>query len=64
MGFSARFDYDQLIRQQLHLYGHRGARGLSPENTLPAYRTALAIGVHYVDMDVGMTQDGVVVGNR
>lgn len=45
----------------LDLYGHRGARGLSPENTLPAYRTALAVGVDYVDMDVGMTKDAVVV---
>lgn len=43
------------------LYGHRGARGLSPENTLPAYQTALKIGVNYVDMDVAMTKDHVVV---
>lgn len=47
--------------QTLELYGHRGARGLSPENTLPAYRTAISVGVDYVDMDVGMTRDGVVV---
>lgn len=43
------------------IYGHRGARGLAPENSLPGYRTALACGVDYVDMDIGMTQDGVVV---
>ena len=42
-------------------YGHRGTRGLSPENTLPAYYTALAVGVDYVDMDVNMTKDNVVV---
>lgn len=47
--------------QSFDIYGHRGARGLAPENTLPAYRAALAIGVDYVDMDVGMTRDGVVV---
>ncbi|MBB71323.1 MAG: glycerophosphodiester phosphodiesterase [Legionellales bacterium] len=43
------------------LYGHRGAAGLAPENTLPAYDTALRLGVDVVDMDVGMTKDGVVV---
>ncbi len=31
----------------LDIYGHRGARGLSPENTMPAYQTALAKGVSY-----------------
>lgn len=45
----------------LDLYGHRGARGLLPENTLPAYRAAMAIGVDYLDMDVGMTREGVLV---
>lgn len=43
------------------LYGHRGARGLSPENTLPAYQTALKNHVDYVDMDVTMTKDHVLV---
>ncbi len=43
------------------IYGHRGARGLAPENTLAAYKTALRIGVDYVDMDIGMTKDGVLV---
>lgn len=43
------------------LYGHRGARGLAPENTLPAYEAALKSGVNYVDMDVMMTKDHVVV---
>lgn len=52
---------DTSNQKPLILYGHRGVRGLSPENTLPAYRTALAIGVDYVDMDVGMTRDGTVV---
>lgn len=45
----------------IDLYGHRGARGLLPENTLPAYRGALTIGVDYIDMDVGLTKDGVLV---
>lgn len=43
------------------IYGHRGARGLAPENTLPGYKTALALNVDYVDMDVAMTRDHVLV---
>lgn len=43
------------------IYGHRGARGLAPENTLPAYSVALLQGVDYVDLDVAMTKDGVLV---
>lgn len=43
------------------LQGHRGARGLAPENTLPAFRRALAIGVTTLEMDVAMAGDGTVV---
>ena len=41
--------------------GHRGARGLAPENTLPGFAEALAIGVHTLELDVVMTADGVPV---
>ncbi|PQJ33997.1 glycerophosphodiester phosphodiesterase [Salinibacter sp. 10B] len=43
------------------LQGHRGARGLAPENTIPAFRTALEIGVTTLEMDVVISKDGVVV---
>ncbi len=43
------------------LQGHRGARGLLPENTLPAFERALRIGVTTLELDVGVTADGVVV---
>lgn len=43
------------------LQGHRGARGLAPENTLPAFAAALTIGVDTLELDVGVTRDGVVV---
>ena len=43
------------------LQGHRGARGLAPENTIASFSTALAIGVTSLELDVGMTKDGVVV---
>jgi glycerophosphoryl diester phosphodiesterase len=43
------------------LQGHRGARGLAPENTLPAFARALSIGVTTLELDCGLTEDGVVV---
>ena len=43
------------------LQGHRGARGLAPENTLPAFERALAIGVTTLELDVAITRDGVLV---
>lgn len=43
------------------IHGHRGARGLLPENTLPAFREAIALGVDVLELDTGMTADGVVV---
>src|SRR5262249_51971650 len=43
------------------LQGHRGARGLAPENTLAAFETALAIGVTTLELDLAMTRDDVLV---
>ncbi|HZY20570.1 MAG TPA: glycerophosphodiester phosphodiesterase [Ramlibacter sp.] len=43
------------------LQGHRGARGLLPENTLPAFERALRVGVTTLEMDAAVTADGVVV---
>lgn len=47
--------------QALDIQGHRGARGHAPENTLPSFERALAIGVSTLELDVGITRDGVVV---
>lgn len=41
--------------------GHRGCRGLRPENTLPAFQHALALGVKTLELDVVISQDGQVV---
>ncbi len=43
------------------LQGHRGARGLAPENTLAGFRAALEIGVTTLETDLGITADGVLV---
>jgi glycerophosphoryl diester phosphodiesterase len=43
------------------VHGHRGARGLCPENTLAGCRRTLALGVDAIEIDLGMTEDGVLV---
>jgi glycerophosphoryl diester phosphodiesterase len=43
------------------LHGHRGARGLMPENTLPAFQRAIEIGVDILELDTVITADGQVV---
>jgi glycerophosphoryl diester phosphodiesterase len=47
--------------RKFDLSGHRGARGLCPENTIPAFAKALAIGVSSLEMDAAITKDKVVV---
>lgn len=46
---------------RIQVHGHRGARARLPENTLPAFRYAIAAGVDAVELDVTVTADGVVV---
>src|SRR5580658_7410921 len=49
------------MRRTIDLQGHRGARGLFPENTLSGFAAALAIGVDSFELDVAVTADGVPV---
>lgn len=41
--------------------GHRGARGLKPENTIPAFIAALDYGVTTIELDVVVTRDRQIV---
>ena len=47
--------------QGFDLQGHRGARGLMPENTLPGFAAALEIGVTTLELDLAVTGDFEVV---
>jgi glycerophosphoryl diester phosphodiesterase len=49
------------MTRSIVLQGHRGARGLFPENTMAGFTGALAIGVDTLELDVAMTVDRVVV---
>jgi glycerophosphoryl diester phosphodiesterase len=48
-------------RFSIDVEGHRGARAVRPENTLPAFRYALEVGVDTLEMDLHATKDGVLV---
>ena len=53
-----------LARAQLNekqLIAHRGASAYAPEHTLAAYRLAIEQGADYVEQDLGVTRDGVLV---
>ena len=50
-----------MTAQSIEVQGHRGARGLLPENTVPAFERAIELGVDTLELDLGMTRDGVPV---
>ena len=49
------------LASALDLQGHRGARGLAPENTLAGFEAALKHGATTLELDIAITRDGVLV---
>ena len=45
----------------MKIIGHRGARGLAPENTIASIEKALEHGVDEIEIDVRMTKDRVAI---
>jgi len=45
----------------IQIIGHRGARGIEPENTMGSYRKAIELKVDYIECDVHKTKDGKIV---
>jgi len=52
---------DLSFAKNIDVQGHRGARAVLPENSIPAFEYALDIGVDTLEFDMGVTRDGVVV---
>jgi glycerophosphoryl diester phosphodiesterase len=48
-----RFEFD--------LQGHRGARGILPENSIEAFQQAMNLGVNTLELDVVLSKDSLVV---
>lgn len=46
---------------EIAVHGHRGSRGTAPENSIPAFEQALEAGVDYLEFDMNVTKDGVIV---
>jgi len=46
---------------RIQVHGHRGARAIYPENTIPAFSYAIDAGVDVLEMDVAVTRDNVLV---
>lgn len=52
---------EEYAKGEFDKQGHRGCRGLMPENTIPAMINALGLGVSTLEMDVVITKDKKVI---
>jgi glycerophosphoryl diester phosphodiesterase len=52
---------EKSVMDTLDKQGHRGCRGLMPENTIPGFLKAIDLGVNTLEMDVVFTQDNQVI---
>jgi glycerophosphoryl diester phosphodiesterase len=51
----------QIYTPKFDLQGHRGARGLRPENSIPAFIMALDSGVTTIELDLAITKDKKII---
>ncbi len=51
----------QTPNRKILVHGHRGARAMRPENTIPAFEYAIAQGVDALELDMAVTKDNVLV---
>ncbi len=55
------FNHCQQNMEKFDIQGHRGCRGLMPENTIPAFLKAVDLGVTTLELDVVITKDNQVL---
>ncbi len=55
------FSCKQEPNKPIDIQGHRGARGLMPENSIPGFIKAVKLGVNTLEMDLSVTKDSVLV---
>jgi glycerophosphoryl diester phosphodiesterase len=56
--------YSTLTGEVPIVIGHRGASGYRPEHTLESYRYAIELGANYIEPDLVLTKDGVLVARH
>ena len=56
--------YETLSGDAPIVIGHRGASGYLPEHTLEAYALAISQGANYIEPDLVMTMDGVLIARH
>ena len=47
--------------ENVEITAHRGDSSEAPENTIPAFKAAIESGADWIELDVGVTKDGVLV---
>ena len=57
-------NFNSLNGQTPLVIGHRGASGVLPEHTLEAYATAIAQGADFIEPDLVITADGVLIARH
>ena len=61
LAFLLFFSFSNVFAQIFDIQGHRGCRGLMPENSIPGFLKAIDLGVTTIEMDVVVSADGKIV---
>ncbi|MFN0182993.1 MAG: glycerophosphodiester phosphodiesterase family protein [Aquabacterium sp.] len=64
LGAAPAHAYNTLDGAAPLVIAHRGASGYRPEHTLESYRLAIQLGANYIEPDLVMTKDGVLVARH
>lgn len=55
------YEIPERNKKEILITGHRGNNRFAPENTMESYRQAAELGSDYIETDVRLTKDGVLV---
>lgn len=55
------FDWNVQLFEHTQVSAHRGNSSMAPENTMPAFQSAIEQRADYIELDVQQTKDGVIV---
>lgn len=61
LGIGLLATFTMTASSRILVHGHRGARAVRPENTIPAFEYAIQAGVDVLELDMAVTRDNVLV---